>query len=460
MCAAMQSQWSAVHSGPLSGWGRYPVVNAKSVRPENWAAVDNYVKNANGDTLIARGMGRSYGDAAINDNGYTVLLERFDRFISFDDKTGDLHLESGITLDEIISTFAHRGWFPAVVPGTKFVTVGGAIAADIHGKNHHRDGSFCNFVKSFTVITASGERVKCSRELNSDLFWATVGGMGLTGIIADVHLTLKPIESVYVGKTEIKAKNLDHVMSLFDEHEKNYQYSVAWIDCLARGKDIGRSILMVGNSVSKDDERLKHLDNPLSIKQKKQIKIPLDSPDWLLNSFTMGTFNSLFYAKQMSDRSEGLADFESYFFPLDAIGSWNRLYGKRGFIQHQTVFPEETSKEALKTLLTMSGERGWGSFLAVLKRFGPQDGWLSFPKPGYTLTLDIAVKDGLIEFLNELESVVLNYGGRIYLAKDASLSAVAFRKMYPRFDEWQRVKAKYDPKNTFSSHLSQRLKIT
>jgi len=460
MCAAIESQWSAVHSGPLSGWGRYPVVNAKSVRPESWAAVDNFVKNAKSDALIARGMGRSYGDAAINDNGYTVLLERFDRFLSFDDKTGELNLESGVTLDEIINTFAHRGWFPAVVPGTKFVTVGGAIAADIHGKNHHRDGSFCNFVKSFTVIIASGEKVDCSRDQNSDLFWATVGGMGLTGIICDVRLSLKPIESVYVHKTEIKAKNLHHVMSLFDEHEKNYQYSVAWIDCLARGNDLGRSILMLGNNVHKNDERLKQLDNPLATRQKKQIQVPIDSPDWLLNSFTMGTFNSLFYAKQMSDRHEGIADFESYFFPLDAIGSWNRLYGKRGFIQHQTVFPEETSQQALETLLTMSSEHGWGSFLAVLKRFGPQEGLLSFPKPGYTLTLDIAVRDGLFEFLRELESVVLNYGGRIYLAKDASLSQEAFQQMYPRFDEWQKIKSKYDPKNVFSSHLSQRLKIT
>ncbi len=459
MCA-MQNQWSAVHTGPLSGWGRYPVVNAKSVRPENWSSVDNYVNNANGDALIARGKGRSYGDAAINDNGYTILLERCNRFVSFNDKTGDLCLESGVTLDEIINIFAPRGWFPAVVPGTKLVTAGGAIAADIHGKNHHRDGSFCNFVKGFTVIVASGEKISCSREQNSDLFWATVGGMGLTGIIADVQMTLKPIESVYIDKTEIKAKNLDHVMSLFDEHENNYQYSVAWIDCLARGKDLGRSILMLGNPVSKTDERIRHLNNPLSQAEKKQVKVPLDSPAWLLNPFTMGTFNSLFYAKQMSEHHQSLADFESYFFPLDAIGSWNRLYGKRGFIQHQTVFPPDTSAEALRTLLTMCSERGWGSFLAVLKRFGPQDGWLSFPKPGYTLTLDIAVKDGLFEFLNELESVVLNYSGRIYLAKDATLSPAAFRQMYPRFEEWQKVKAKYDPKNTFSSHLSQRLQIT
>ncbi len=284
--------------------------------------------------------------------------------------------------------------------------------------------------------------------------------MGLTGIIADIEMTLKPIESVFIDKTEIKAKNLDHVMSLFDEHENNYQYSVAWIDCLARGNNLGRSILMLGNPISKADERIRHLNDPLSLQEKKQVKVPLDSPDWLLNPFTMGTFNSLFYAKQMSNHQQALTDFESYFFPLDAIGSWNRLYGKRGFIQHQTVFPAETSAEALRTLLTMCSERGWGSFLAVLKRFGPQDGWLSFPKPGYTLTLDIAIKDGLFEFLNELESVVLNYNGRIYLAKDASLSPTAFRQMYPRFDEWQKVKAKYDPHNTFSSHLSQRLQIT
>jgi decaprenylphospho-beta-D-ribofuranose 2-oxidase len=456
---AMQNQWSAVNSGPLSGWGRYPVVEANTVRPETWSSVDNYVKNANSDALIARGKGRSYGDASVNDNGLTILLERFDRFLAFNNNSGDLHLESGVTLEEIINIFAPRGWFPAVVPGTKYVTVGGAIAADIHGKNHHRDGSFCNFVKGFTVIVASGEKVFCSREQNSDLFWATIGGMGLTGIITDVQITLKPIESVFIDKTEIKAKNLDAVLALFDEHEKNYQYSVAWIDCLARGKDLGRSILMLGNSVSKNDERIKHLSNPLSLKEKRQIQVPLDSPDWLLNSFTMGTFNSLFYAKQMSNHHQGIADFESYFFPLDAIGSWNRLYGKRGFIQHQTVFPEEASREALKKLLTMTSENGWGSFLAVLKRFGPQDGWLSFPHPGYTLTLDIAVKDGLFEFLKELESVVLNYGGRIYLAKDSFLSPEGFRKMYPRFADWQKVKAKYDPKNTFSSHLAQRLEI-
>lgn len=442
---------------PLSGWGRYPLQECYPQRPEKISTVLNLIKNKDVNSALARGMGRSYGDASLNSEGITILMQRLNRMLAFDQEKGILKCEAGVILKEILDVFIGKGWFLAVTPGTKFVTVGGAIAFDVHGKNHHIDGSFCNFVSSFKLILANGDTINCSREENSDIFWATVGGMGLTGVILEAELQLIPIETAYIDQHNIKAKNLTETFAIFDEYEPKYKYSVAWIDCLARGTALGRSIVMFGNHAKIADLPQSKSENPLDIPAKKRLKVPFDLPSKILNRYTMSAFNSLYYHKSLSKETNTIVDYDSFFYPLDFLWDWNRMYGKKGFIQYQCVLPTEVSKEGLVKILTLCGDQGWGSFLAVLKRFGSQEGWLSFPLPGYTLTLDMPVKKGLWEFLNLLDQVVLEYGGRVYLAKDARLNGDNFLKMYPQFQQWLEVKQKIDPHNYFNSTLSQRI---
>jgi decaprenylphospho-beta-D-ribofuranose 2-oxidase len=444
---------------PLSGWGRYPVFKSYLQRPEKISSFTEIVRESTDRSIIARGAGRSYGDAALNPKGDTILTERLNRILAFDEQSGILHCEAGMTIKEILDIFVPRGWFPTVTPGTKFVTVGGAVASNIHGKNHHQDGAFSRHIRHLKLIVASGEVVQCSPHENSDLFWATVGGMGLTGIITEVEFALSPIQTAYIQSHNLKAKNLDEVISLFDQYEPQYQYSVAWIDCLASGDSLGRSILMLGNHAQIDDLNQEQRSTPLQIKSKLRFKVPFDLPAGLLNRYTMSSFNTLYYTRQRSDQVRSIIDYDTFFYPLDFLWDWNRLYGKRGFVQYQFVVPLETSREALVEVLQLCSQKGWGSFLAVLKRFGPEEGWLSFPMPGYTLALDMPVKPGLWEFLDQLDRVVIQHGGRVYLGKDGRLSPAAFRAMYPSFQKWLEVKSKVDPDNCFSSALSQRLQI-
>jgi decaprenylphospho-beta-D-ribofuranose 2-oxidase len=454
---------------PLSGWGRYPVMNSYLQRPEKASAVAALVQRAKqvkqaqkaeSGTVLGRGAGRSYGDAALNPHGATILTERLHRLLDFNEQTGVLRCEAGVSFKELLEIFVPRGWFPGVTPGTKFVTMGGAVASDVHGKNHHREGSFANYVRSLKLILASGEPVLCSRQQSADLFWATMGGMGLTGMITEVELALQPIETAYINLHQIKAQNLDEAIALFDQYESEYQYSVAWIDCLAQGSALGRSILMFGNHALLEDLDPAHRDNPLHIARKLRLNVPFNAPAGLLNRYTMSSFNGLYYTRQVSQHVHTLVDYDRFFYPLDFLHDWNRLYGKNGFVQYQCVFPLATSHEALTKILNLCGEKGWGSFLAVLKRFGPQEeGGLSFPMPGYTLTLDMPVKSGLWPFLEELDQWVIAYGGRVYLAKDARLRAETFRTMYPKFPEWLAVKSQVDPDNVFTSALAERLEI-
>ena len=444
---------------PLSGWGRYPVINSYVQHPAQVSSLVEMIQASKEITILARGGGCSYGDAALNPAGLTILSERLNRVLAFNEETGLLCCEAGVTLKEILEVFVPRGWFPVVTPGTKFITVGGAVAFDVHGKNHHQDGSFSRYVHSLKLMLASGEAVQCSPQENSDLFWATVGGMGLTGIITEVEFALRPIQTAYINSHNIKAKNLDDAFALFEQFEPQYQYSVAWIDCLVAGNSLGRSILMFGNHAALEDLPLKQQAKPLQLKPKRNFKVSFDLPAGMLNRYTMGVFNGLYYAKQRSRQVRSISDYDSFFYPLDFLWDWNRLYGKRGFVQYQCVLPTEASREALTRILQLCSQKGWGSFLAVLKRLGAQEGWLSFPMPGYTLALDMPVKPGLWEFLDQLDELVIQYGGRVYLAKDARLSAAAFRAMYPKFPQWLEVKSRVDPHNRFSSALSRRLQI-
>lgn len=440
----------------LSGWGRYPrSVNSVFV-PE---ALDQAVPPLDG-RMIARGQGRSYGNAAMCRDGLVMMTERLDRFSSFDERSGLLTAEAGTTLAEVIREFLPRGWFPAVVPGTKFVSLGGCVAADIHGKNHHRDGAFCSQVREIRIVLADRNTRCCSRERDADLFWATVGGMGLTGIILEVILQLIPVESSYLVVQHHRAKDLDASLELLQGDAWDDHYTVAWIDGLAGGRNLGRSVLMRGHHAQLDELPANLSRRPFA-GPRYQHNLRFDFPSWVLNSVAVAAFNELYYRLQGWRREPFIAHYESFFFPLDRIGNWNRMYGKRGFVQYQCVLPTADAAVGLRSILEASAAAGQPSFLSVLKRFGPAGpGLLSFPMAGYTLTLDLPFRDpDLFSFLDHLDQIVLKHGGRVYLAKDARLRPATFSAMYPRLGEWLRLKSRFDPDNRFTSDLAQRLEI-
>jgi FAD/FMN-containing dehydrogenase len=406
-------------------------------------------------TFIARGLGRSYGDAALNADAGVIVHDRLARFLAFDPVTGELSCEAGVSMADIIETWLPRGWFPPVTPGTKFVTVGGAIAADVHGKNHHRDGTLASFVRELTLLTADGETLRCSRDERPDAFWATVGGMGLTGMILDARLRLRPVESAWMRVDYRKARDLDETLAVFAASDAGSPYSVAWIDCLARGRAMGRAVIMHGDHATAADVRAAGREP--SARARRAIAVPCDVPGALLNPLTMRLFNTVYYAAHRDARGR-LVEMERFFYPLDGVAQWNRLYGRRGFVQYQVVFPTDASHRALVALLERLSASGRPSFLAVLKRLGPANaGMLSFPREGYTLALDLPVRPGLVTFLGRLDQLVLDHGGRVYLAKDATATAAAVRVMYPRLDEFRAVKARLDPRGVVSSSLARRV---
>ncbi len=439
----------------LSNWGRFPVVETELVELYDEKRATEVVVDST--SIIARGLGRCYGDSSLGEKVLSTLP--YKRFISFDPQTGTLTCESGVSFAEILEVFVPKGWFLPVTPGTKFITVGGAIASDVHGKNHHKEGSFGNWVTAMRILLASGEVVTCSREVMSDLFEATIGGMGLTGIILEAGFTLKKIETSFISQKIKPAENLENVMELFDQ-SKNFTYSVAWIDCLARGSNLGKSILYLGEHASKDEiSGTPFGDNPLFYHGKGMLGVPFDFPSGSLNSFTVKAFNGLYYTMNKI-KGDGQIHFDPFFYPLDAIGNWNRIYGKKGFLQYQFVLPLEKSHDGMTEVLQAIAKEGRGSFLAVLKLFGKQDSLISFPMEGYTLALDFPIMPGLMKFLNKLDEIVLKYDGRFYFTKDSRLKPGDFRPGYPRIEEFLAIKRKYDPGNVFSSTQSKRLGLT
>jgi decaprenylphospho-beta-D-ribofuranose 2-oxidase len=438
---------------PVSGWGRYPLQPCELERPERYADM-----RPTTDTLIARGQGRSYGDASLNENGRVLLTERIDRILALDARQGILHAEAGVTLAEILPVIVKQGWFLPVTPGTKFVSLGGCVASDVHGKNHHHDGGFGDHVLSIELILADGSHKTCSTSENAELFWATVGGMGLTGIIGEVTLQLIPIQTAQMMVRNHAAKNLEHLFQLLQDPALDDNYSVAWIDCLATGDELGRGVAMFGHHASTAE----FTDaNPLQCKARRARSLPFDFPAWVLNPLSISLFNKWYYKRESSKQIPFLSDYDSYFYPLDAIGQWNRMYGKRGFVQYQCVIPEASALAGMTALLKELTASRRSSFLAVLKRFGAEGkGLLSFPMPGYTLALDLPLRDkGLFSLLDKLDHIVQQHGGRVYLAKDARMSAESFKAMYPRYSAWQKIKHSIDPANRFSSSLARRLNI-
>ena len=438
----------------ISGWGRYPRGCSRLVRPER---MKEAVPPTEGQ-MIARGQGRSYGNAAMSADGSVMLTERLNRFLDFDDNSGVLRAEAGSTIAEMLEAFVPRGWFPSVTPGTKFVSLGGCVAADVHGKNHHRVGTFGNHVPEIELVLAGGERKRCSAEQDEEVFWATVGGMGLTGIITEVSLRLIPIETAYVVGQHHPARNLDESLELLEKREFDDEYTVAWLDCLARGENFGRGVLMRGHHARISDLPSDN-KKPLILETSPPRNIPVVFPGWLLKPWGVSLFNRLYYFAQGAKTKPFVTSYEKFFYPLDRLANWNRMYGSRGFVQYQCVVPSDQARRGLRLLLEELARSGRASFLTVLKRFGAEGrGLLSFPTEGYTLTLDLPVTDpGLFPVLDRLDQIVLEHGGRIYLAKDARVKGATFRAMYPRFAEWQRVKAAIDRSNCFSSDLARLL---
>ena len=400
----------------ITNWGNFPVVEKEIKSEDSLQKIKDFVLSHK--EVIARGNGRCYGDASLGENIFST--KRLNKFIGFDKIEGVLECEAGVLLSDILEISVPQGYFLNVTPGTKFVSVGGAIASDVHGKNHHSEGCFSEYVLEFKLMKENAEVITCSREENTEDFWATVGGMGLTGIILSAKIKLKNIETAYIRQESIKADNLDEIFQLFEESE-GWLYNVAWIDCLQKGENIGRSILMRGYHALREELPPKLHKNPLKNPRKIMPTIPFYFPSWVLNSFTIKIFNWLYYNKQTKKSVEGFVHYEPFFYPLDVINEWNKIYGKKGFIQYQMVIPKEKGKEGMRKILETIADSGNGSFLAVLKLFGKNNpkAYNSFPMEGYTLALDFKVNNKLKSLVEELDKIVEEFGGRIYLTKDS-----------------------------------------
>ena len=436
----------------LAGWGRVPR-SAANLRPVRSDA-DVAQALAQGP-LIARGNGRAYGDAAINP-GQTLDMRAMTRMLSFDAETGVLVAEAGVLLADIIATFLPRGWFPSVTPGTKFVSLGGAIAADVHGKNHHIDGAFGSFVDWIDVMGPDGSISRASAQSDQALFFATIGGMGLSGVILRAQIRLRAVESGWIRQETHPASTLERAIDIF-EAESAAPYSVAWIDCAATGSDLGRSLVMLGRHATHDDLDSARRAAPFTTPKKRSLRIPLDFPAFALNPLSIRAFNGLYWRAGLRKRSPELVDWDSYFYPLDAILEWNRIYGRRGFYQFQCVLPLESAGAGLARLLDTISASGQGSFLAVLKRFGAQDSPFSFPMAGYTLALDFPSNDRSLSVMNELDRITLDHGGRFYLAKDGRMPRAVFEASDARIAAFRDLRRARGWDRAFSSQQSERL---
>lgn len=434
----------------ISGWGLYPRVGCEVLRPVHRQQVPLLLEQADG-VCVPRGLGRSYGDAATNRDRRVVEMTGLNRFIAFDEDRATVTAEAGVSYADLIDVLLPRGFFPMVTPGTKFVTLGGAIAADVHGKNHHRDGSFNRCVESFTLLTPSHQMLTCSRQENAEVFWATLGGMGLTGFILSATIRLRKVSSAMMDVTTTRVDNLDQMLDHFAATDDETLYSVAWIDCLAKGDKLGRGVVLQGEHAEGT--------GAITIPRKRIKAVPFDFPSFALNPLSVRAFNEVYYKTHPTGRSQ--EDVNTYFYPLDAVHRWNRIYGKRGFVQYQPVFPEADGAHGVRALIERLVAQRSSSFLAVLKQMGGHEtGPLGFPMKGLTLAVDLPRAPGIDNFLEELDRLVLDHGGRIYLAKDGSMSAETFKQMYPRLDEFKQVQRQLDPNGVLSSDQSRRLGIT
>lgn len=439
----------------LSGWARRPRSAARLVP---YADPADLTVGAEGRGVLARGMGRSYGDAALNAGGRLLDMTVHCGVRSFDVTAGRITVDAGISLHTLMRAVLPFGWFVPVTPGTRYVTVGGCIACDIHGKNHHVDGGFADHVESFTLVTPSRGPATVTPEGNPDLFRATAGGMGLTGVITDATLRLTPVETASVRVDTERASDLDDLMERMASGDHRYRYSVAWIDLLARGRSMGRAVLTRGDHATVDELPARRRRDPLTMAAGDLAAVPDVVPSGLLRPTTVQAFNELWFRKAPRRRRD-VQSISAFFHPLDGLRDWNRLYGPRGFLQYQFVVPF-TADETLRTIVGLLSDARCPSFLTVLKRFGPQDSYLSFPIAGWTLALDIPIgTPGLAALLDRVDGLVIAAGGRVYLAKDSRLTAETFRQMYPSFDRWKAIRDAADPDGVLRSDLARRLQL-
>ena len=437
----------------LAGWGGNLRAPCALIEPESPAQLAAHLDHAG---TIARGLGRSYGDPALNAGGQVIGTTRMDRYIAFDAQTGTLVCEAGVSLAQIIEDFAPRGWFPMITPGTRFVTIGGCIANDIHGKAHHVQGCFSNSVDEITVLLASGEVVRASREENPELFWATFGGMGLLGIVLTAQLRLRKIETTYFRQKSKRVNDLEEMVAALDEADHSYPYSVATVDAMARGARVGRGVVNFGDHARLEELPARFASAPLKVAGPPKLTVPIDLPELTLNALSIRIVNAVILNIQ-SNLPE-YSDYAGFFYPLDRIAHWNRGYGRRGFAQYQFVIPFAEGVPRLRAILGAMQAHGELPFLNVLKRFGKEgNGHLSFPREGYTFAIDFPIRANTVSLLRKLDAMVLEAGGRIYLGKDSCVEAPMFRAMYPRLDEWLAIKHKVDPKGVFTSDLARRV---
>lgn len=414
-------------------WGRYPRASQEVLKlVHRVASLDHVPKDR---SWLPYGNGRSYGDSCLNDGGLLLHTRGLDRFASFDTATGLLRCQSGVLLSEILEFAVPRGWLLCVTPGTQFATVGGAIANDVHGKNHHVKGTFGRHVLKFELLRSDGSRRICSLEQNTDLFRATIGGLGLTGLIQWAEFKLRPIASPLLRSETIKFTSIDEFFHLSSESDRTYEYTVAWLDCLSGGRGSARGHFIRGVHANANEGDLAAARPP------RALSVPFDLPFSLINGSSLRWFNALYYHRQFEHSRERVVHYQSFFYPLDAISQWNRIYGRKGFMQFQCVVPDASARDGLREMLREIAASGQGSFLAVLKRFGdvPSPGMLSFPRPGVTLALDFPnVGAATFGLLGRLEAITMAAGGALYPAKDARMSGSAFRRSYPSLQEFSK----------------------
>jgi decaprenylphospho-beta-D-ribofuranose 2-oxidase len=437
----------------LTGWGRTAPTRADVVRAASAEDVAEALTAGRG--AIPRGLGRAYGDAAQNAGGLVIDTTAMRDVHELDLERGVVTAGAGLDLDSLIRLALPHGWFVPVTPGTRHVTLGGAVACDVHGKNHHVDGALSRHVERMELVAPDGERR--TLEPGDDAFAATAGGMGLTGVITSVRLRLIRVPSAYLRVTTTRAPGLDALMAAMREHDDEFRYSVAWIDCLSRGAKMGRGILLRGDHAEAEELPAKLRRDPLAYAPMVRLGVPDLVPSGLLNPLTARVFNAVWYAKAPAREHVGYEGIAPFFHPLDAVRAWNRMYGRRGFVQYQAVVPP-AAEDTVRALLERVSGAGASSFLAVLKRFGPGTGLLSFPMPGWTLALDIpAATRGLARVLDELDELVVAAGGRVYLAKDARVRPELLEAMYPELGRWRELRDAIDPEGVMRSDLAVRL---
>jgi decaprenylphospho-beta-D-ribofuranose 2-oxidase len=443
----------------LCGWGRTAPSAAHVVRPRTAEELSEVLAGAGRrGGVVARGLGRAYGDAAQCAGGTVVDTTALDGLHRWDAVTGTLRVGAGASLDTLMRQFVPRGWFVPVSPGTRWVTVGGAVAADIHGKNHHRDGSFCSHVTRLSLASPTGVHELGPEDADPGPFWATAGGMGMTGVVADATVRLAPIETATMRVDTRRAGDLDALMSALAESDGAYRYTVAWVDAMATGRRLGRGVLTSADHARLDELPPGRRHRPLAFAPRARLGVPVDAPPWSLNPVTVAAFNELWYRKAPRARLGELQDMATFFHPLDGIGAWNRLYGRRGFVQYQFAVAGAGADVVRAVLERLASARA-ASFLAVLKRFGPADpGPLSFPLAGWTLALDLpGATPSLGSLLDELDEMVVGAGGRVYLAKDARVRPELVAAMYPEIERWREWCRRLDPEGVLRSDLSRRV---